>query len=429
MSGKNRCHAMDRKLNFLDLFAGAGGLSEGFIWAGFKPVAHVESDPAACFTLRTRMAYHWLKDHGRTELYADYLNGNISRSEFYGYIPEMVVGSVINAEIGSKTLPVIFQQVDALVGNRSLDLIVGGPPCQAYSIVGRSRDRNRMKGDTRNYLYLYYAEFLKRYKPSYFVFENVTGLLSARDGDGNLHFNAMRDLFLKCGYETEYMTLSAEDYGVLQRRRRIILVGRKGQTTGFYPEPDRWNPGVKVREVFRDLPSIGSGEGGGGPCRVRAYRGMWQIEAGIRNEYLPVTWHQSRPNNEQDLEIYRIVVDLWNKGKTRLDYNSLPERLKTHRHRDSFLDRFKVVASDLPFSHTVVAHIAKDGHYYIHPDIKQNRSITPREAARLQTFPDDYFFESSNGVPGRTPVFRQIGNAVPVLLARKIAEKLQEVWL
>jgi len=420
---------MQSQLIFLDLFAGAGGLSEGFIQAGFEPVAHVESDRAACFTLRTRMAYHWLKASGRTELYADYLNGDISRPEFYEHVPEHLVDSVINAEIGNATLPDIFQKVDALLGNQSLDLIVGGPPCQAYSIVGRSRDRNRMKGDKRNYLYIYYAEFLKRYRPAYFVFENVTGLLSARDENDSLYFTAMRDLFLDCGYETEYMTLSAEDYGVLQSRKRIILVGRRGRATGFYPEPDKWNPEVKVREVFRDLPAIGAGEGVTGPCRVRTYRGTWQIDAGIRNEDLPVTWHQARPNTEQDLEIYRIVVDLWNREKTRLDYNALPEQLKTHSNRDSFLDRFKVVAADLPFSHTVVAHIAKDGHYYIHPDMEQNRSITPREAARLQTFPDDYFFESSSCVPERTPAYRQIGNAVPVLMARKIADKLKEDWL
>jgi DNA (cytosine-5)-methyltransferase 1 len=415
-------------MKFLDLFAGAGGLSEGFIQAGYHPVAHVECDRAACYTLRTRMAYHWLKAIGETEVYAAYLNGDINRLEFYRRVPGHVTGSVINAEIGSATLPAIFRKVDSLLGNRPLDLIVGGPPCQAYSVAGRSRDRNRMKGDMRNYLYIYYAEFLKRYRPSYFVFENVIGVLSAKDTDGSLHFNAMRDLFLECGYETEYMTLSAEDYGVLQSRKRIILVGRRGKATGFYPEPDKWNPGVRVREVFHDLPAIGAGEGVSGPCRVEAYRGKWQVEAGIRNEELPVTWHQSRPNSEQDLEIYRIVVDLWNRERTRLDYNALPDRLKTHRHRDSFLDRFKVVASDLPFSHTVVAHIAKDGHYYIHPDIGQNRSITPREAARLQTFPDDYYFESGNGVPGRTPAFRQIGNAVPVLLARKIAERLKEAW-
>ena len=419
---------MNGSLKFLDLFAGAGGLSEGFIQAGFEPVAHIESNKAACFTLRTRMAYHWLKDRNRIELYAYYLNGNLRRPDFYEQIPERVIRSVINAEIGNETLPYIFRQVDTLLDNCRLDLIVGGPPCQAYSLIGRSRDLNRMKGDVRNYLYHYYAEFLKRYKPLYFVFENVGGLLSARDRNGGLYFDAMRSLFNECGYQTDYRTLSAEDYGVLQKRKRIILVGRRGKTTGFYPEPDKWNPSVSVRDIFCDLPTIAAGEGDPGPCDVSSYSGTYQYDAGIRDNDLPVTWHQARPNTERDLEIYRIAVSRWNKKKSRLAYNMLPERLKTHRHRNSFLDRFKVVASDLPFSHTVVAHIAKDGHYYIHPDIDQNRSITPREAARLQTFPDDYYFESSKDAPRRTPAFLQIGNAVPVLLARKVADKLKETW-
>ncbi|MGM0582793.1 MAG: DNA cytosine methyltransferase [Bacteroidota bacterium] len=419
---------MKRKLNFLDLFTGGGGLSEGFIQTGFKPVAHVESDKAACFTLRTRMAFHWLKDFGNTDIYTDYLKRKINRYELYEKIPDEIIRSVINTEIGPTTLKEIFKKVDQLLGKRKLDLIVGGPPCQAYSIIGRSRDRKRMIGDKRNYLYKYYAEFLKRYKPAYFVFENVTGLLSAKDEDGNLYFSAMRELFKECGYESEYMTLSAEDYGVLQSRKRIILVGRRGRATGFYPEPLKWSPKVNVDEIFCDLPSISAGDGSMGPCCTVPYNGDWQRDAGIRNEDIPVTQHQSRPNNEQDLEIYRIAVKLWNRKKARLDYNALPDRLKTHRHRNSFLDRFKVVASDLPCSHTVVAHIAKDGHYYIHPDVNQNRSITPREAARLQTFPDDYFFESSKSLSARSPAFRQIGNAVPVLLSRKIAEKLKEVW-
>jgi DNA (cytosine-5)-methyltransferase 1 len=417
------------KLTFLDLFAGAGGLSEGFIQSNFEPIAHVELDRAACFTLRTRMAYHWLKANNQEEVYADYLKGTLKRSDFYQKIPTQVIDSVINAEIGLTTLSSIFQKIDSLLGNRKLDLIVGGPPCQAYSVVGRSRDQNRMKGDKRNYLYIYYAEFLKRYRPSYFVFENVIGLLSASDEEGNLYFDAMRSLFLEYGYETEFITLKAEDYGVLQSRKRIILVGRRGKLTSFYPMPDKWNPGVNVEEIFCDLPSLTAGEGNAKACFTKPYHGTWQNEAGIRNNTLPITWHQARPNTEQDLEIYRIAVDLWNKKKSRLDYNVLPDHLKTHRQRESFLDRFKVVASDLPYSHTVVAHIAKDGHYYIHPDINQNRSITPREAARIQTFPDSYYFESGYGPPERTPTFRQIGNAVPVLLARKIADKLKAKWL
>lgn len=416
-------------LTYLDLFAGAGGLSEGFIRAGFEPVAHVESDEAACFTLRTRMAYHWLSTHKRSSTYSDYLNGNLTRDQLYGEIPQSISDSVINAQIGSDTLSSIFRKIDSLLGKRKLDLIIGGPPCQAYSLVGRSRDINRMRGDQRNYLYIYYAEFLKRYQPSYFVFENVIGLLSAKDEHGAQYIDRMRALFYEYGYETEYKVLSARDYGVLQNRKRIILVGRRGHEKGFYPVPETWNPNTVVKEVFDGLPEIGAGEGSHRPCNLTPHLGTWQSEAGINSHDMPVTWHQARPHSHQDLEIYRIAVELWDKSKVRLDYKNLPEYLKSHHNRDSFLDRFKVVASNLQYSHTIVAHIAKDGHYYIHPDIEQNRSITPREAARLQTFPDDFYFENKTGIPSRTAAFRQIGNAVPVLFAERIATKLREKWI
>ena len=424
----HRQQATDSRPTFLDVFSGGGGMSEGFISAGFVPVAHVDSDSAACFTMRTRTSYHWLKSKGHIEPYADYLRGKINRQQFYSHIPDQVQASVINAEICSATLRGVFQRIDKLLKGRRLDLIIGGPPCQAYSIVGRSRDQNGMKGDKRNYLYKYYAKFLKRYKPRYFVFENVIGLLSAMDDNGDLYFDRMRRLFCQCGYETEYKILSASDYGVLQKRRRVVLVGKRGKGTGFFPEPYKWEPEVKVKDAFCGLPSIQSGGGSVRPCRVGSCRGNWQDDAGIRNEDIPVTWHLARSNNEQDLEIYRIAVNLWNQEKARLKYNQLPCRLKTHQNQRSFTDRFKVVASDKSFSHTIVAHIAKDGHYYIHPDIKQNRSITPREAARLQTFPDDYFFESVSSRGGHTLAFRQIGNAVPVLLARKVADRLKELW-
>ena len=198
---------MSNELTYLDLFAGGGGLSEGFIQAGFAPIAHVESDRSACFTLRTRMAYHWLKSRDRLEVYTHYLNGVLARTQFYENVPEYVVKSIIQAEISYETLPGIFQRIDTLLNNRKLDLIVGGPPCQAYSLVGRSRGQGGMKTDHRNYLYLHYAHFLNRYKPSYFVFENVTGLLSAQDRDGKRHFDTMRDLFAGYGYETEYKIL------------------------------------------------------------------------------------------------------------------------------------------------------------------------------------------------------------------------------
>jgi len=419
---------MNKTLRFLDLFAGAGGLSEGFIRAGYSPVAHVEVDPAACYTLKTRMAYHWLKSQGLTDVYSDYLYGRISRSELYEMVPKSLIESVINAEIGEESLPEIFEYIDGLMDGRSLDLIIGGPPCQAYSVVGRSRDKNRMQGDMRNYLYIYYAEFLKKYKPLYFVFENVMGLLSAKSPDDVLYFESMRELFQEAGYETEYKVLLANDYGVLQKRKRIILVGKRGNETGFYPDPEKWDPQVEVSEILQDLPELQAGDGSMLPCRLKEYTGRYLYEAGIRNDEVPFTMHQSRPHRYQDLEIYRIAVRKWNEKQERLHYYDLPERLKTHKNHSEFRDRFKVVAGNMAYSHTVVAHIFKDGHYYIHPDISQNRSLTPREAARLQTFPDDYFFEGISEKPGRTHAYRQIGNAVPVLLSQRIAEKLQEVW-
>lgn len=411
---------------FLDLFAGAGGLSEGFIRAGFTPVAHIEADAAACFTLRTRQAYHWLKKNKNLSIYQDYLNNKISRGEFYASVPRKEIDSVINAFIDKNSLPNIFKKINS-IEDGNIDLIIGGPPCQAYSIIGRAQ--KNMQEDPRNNLYIYYAEFLKKYSPKYFVFENVIGLLTAKNSDGELYFDKIKQLFESIGYDLEYSILSAEEYGVLQNRKRIILVGKRGHSSGnsFYPFPVKSKINANVYDLLKDLPSIKAGEGSPYPIKTSCDYSNWLIEANIKSD-LPVTWHQARPNTMQDLEIYKLVVSAWDKDKRRLKYNEIPEKLRSHKGMSSFLDRFKVVAGDLPISHTIVAHISKDGHHYIHPDISQNRSLTPREAARIQTFPDDYYFESASGKPSRTSAFKQIGNAVPVLLAQKIAEQLLRNW-
>ena len=418
---------MRNRLSFVDLFAGGGGLSEGFIQEGYEPIAHVEADAAACNTLRTRMAYHWLVAAGREGVYANYLAGSIDRNMLYAAVPQQVVRSVINEEIQPDTLRRIYGQIDSLLDGHELDLLIGGPPCQAYSIVGRSRDPKGMVADKRNHLYKCYAKFLEKYRPKRFVFENVLGLLSAKGRDGTRYLDAMRRSFSKLGYETRFLILSAKDYGVLQNRRRVVLVGHRGGSLASYPEPRRWAPDVTVSEAFRGLPPLRAGDGDVAPCRRLPYESTWQVEAGVSG-WLPLTWHQARPHTERDLEIYRIAVTEWNERRSRLRYSTLPPHLKTHRNKTAFMDRFKVVAGDLPFAHTVVAHICKDGHYYIHPDIEQNRSITPREAARLQTFPDDYYFEGVGLRPSRTHAFRQIGNAVPVLLSRGIAARIREDW-
>jgi DNA (cytosine-5)-methyltransferase 1 len=406
-------------LNYIDLFAGAGGLSEGFIRAGFDPIAHVEMNKDACDTLKTRTAFHYLKENNRIEEYYDYLKGKISREEFWNNIPEHLIKSVINSEISAETLPSIFERIDKELGKKKVDLVIGGPPCQAYSVAGRARDPKGMTDDPRNYLYKYYVEFLKRYKPKMFVFENVPGILSANNGGYlELIFEAVRE----AGYDVDKKVLNAKHFGVLQDRKRVIIIGWKKNLKHKYPFFEEKEPQFEIlKDLFSDLPKIKSGQGEWGVTEYVKKTTPYLDLMKIRNGVDFTTQHISRFNNENDLEIYRIAVEKWVNENKRLNYSQLPPRLIKHNNTETFVNRFQVV-NHQGVSHTVVAHICADGHYYIHPDIEQNRSITVREAARIQSFPDDYFFEKS-----RTTAFKQIGNAVPVLMAEGIANKIKEM--
>ena len=174
--------------NFIDLFAGAGGLSEGFIQAGFYPVAHVEMNEHAAKTLETRSAYYYLKSIDKLDFYRQYLSGRITRAEFTQMIPDSVTNTVINETLSNETIPYVFDTIDVIMRTRGIekiDVIVGGPPCQAYSLVGRAQSSHMgtpMRDDPRNYLYKLYAQFLEKYQPRMFVFENVLGIASAQGG-------------------------------------------------------------------------------------------------------------------------------------------------------------------------------------------------------------------------------------------------------
>lgn len=410
---------MENNFNYIDLFAGAGGLSEGFIRAGFTPIAHVEMNKDACDTLKTRTAFHYLKENDRIEEYYEYLKGKISRDEFWTRIPRNLINSVINTEISPETLPTIFEKIDKELGEKKVDLVIGGPPCQAYSIAGRARDPKGMAEDPRNHLYKYYVAFLKRYKPKMFVFENVPGILSANNGIYlELIFEAVRE----AGYEVDKKILNAKHFGVLQDRKRVIIIGWKKSLKLKYPFFEESEVQHEVlKDLFSDLPKIQNGQGNWGIVKYAKETTNYLEETQIRNGINFTTQHIARPNNENDLEIYRIAVDKWVNEKKRLNYAELPERLIKHSNTKSFINRFQVV-NHAGVSHTVVAHICADGHYYIHPDLEQNRSITVREAARIQSFPDDYYFEKC-----RTTAFKQIGNAVPVLMAEGIARKIRNM--
>lgn len=427
---------MKKNYTFIDLFAGAGGLSEGFIRAGFTPIAHIEMDKYACETLKTRAAYHYLKDKNRLDVYKRYLiekkegeNGQL----LWNQVPESIINSVIHATIGPSTIDGIFKIVDSLRGKKKVDLIIGGPPCQAYSVAGRARMGKKVERDPRNELYKYYVHFLRKYEPKMFVFENVLGLFTAKNGEP---FKDLRELVNSIGYEMQAQVQNASEHGVLQKRQRVIIVGwrkdennSRGKRYGYPLLKKERNPYAVLRDLFSDLPLRKAGEGSLTEI-VQYTKAMvempYLIKSAIRNEKFNfTTQHVARPHNANDKEIYCLAIKQWRDKKRQLDYSKLPPHLQTHNNTKSFLDRYSVVEPD-GCCHTVVAHISKDGHYYIfptpNPTIETARSITVREAARLQSFPDDYFFEGSRGA-----AFKQIGNAVPVVLAYKIAKEIKKL--
>lgn len=401
----------------IDLFAGAGGLSEGFTRAGFDVVAHVENDYPASLTLKTRIAYNYHKENGTLNIYKDYLLKKITRAELYETIPADLLDRVINQAIGEEDEERdIFKQIDKILDGESVDIIIGGPPCQAYSLIGRARDPFGMANDKRNFLYQGYLRFLKKYRPKMFLFENVKGIITAQKGEV---FPVIKKGMEELGYHVEHKTLNAKDFGVPQSRERVIIVGWRKEYDLHYPDANMVESSFSVDQVISGLPKLKAG--------MKYKNQLTDVEPsvalrelGIAGELNVITQHVARPHIERDLTIYRKVVDVWNKERRRLLYTELPKELQNHKNKTSFLDRYKVVDS-LETSHTLVAHLSKDGHYFIHPDIKQNRSITVREAARLQTFPDDFYFESS-----RTSAYKQIGNAVPPFMAYKLAEEVRK---
>lgn len=411
--------------NIIDLFSGAGGLTEGFRdKENFNLIAHVEMDKSASKTLKLRDAYYHLKEENNLDLYYNYITGNISSDTFYSEIPDEVTSKIINNTIGEETIYDIFSDIDTLKGGRRIHGVIGGPPCQAYSTIGRSQNSNIKDNDERIYLYKYYIEFLKRYDPDFFVFENVKGLLSFKDLDGQNLLEKIRHEFSNINgtnrYKIEEKVINCADYGVSQTRERLFIFGRRKEHNDepFFDWVERYKETPPtIDRLFQDLPTIKSGQTSNKYSKTQADT---FVQENLRSEDVPLTQNICRPNKANDLAIYQIVAEE-KKKNNNVKYYDLPSHLKTHKNTNSFLDRFKAINGN-GFSHTVVAHIAKDGHYYIHPDVEQNRSITVREAARIQSFPDDFYFEDS-----RTAAFQQIGNAVPPYFSKIISKSILDI--
>lgn len=402
-----------------EIFAGAGGLSEGFFREGFHPVAAVDSDEYACITFKTRIAYWWLKKTRNLDIYREYIKGNIPREELYSNANPPLDNIVMNTVISQESLPSITGKIKKNMkdqGVKRIHVLLGAPPCQPYSSVGKARlSLEKAKLDPRSLLYRNFIEMVKDLKPYFFLFENVPAIQTALGGE---ILEKMEKKLKKLNYTVYPQVLNARDYYVLQNRKRMIMAGWSKELDGEYPYPETKEHDYCVADLFKDLPPLKPGEGKNVMDYYSEPNG-YLTSSGIRDNWDILTHHIARPHNCRDIKIYEKAINMWNESGRRLQYTDLPEHLQTHKNKKSFLDRFKVVVGNKPYSHTMVAHIAKDGHYYIHPDIQQTRSLTVREAARLQSFPDDYYFEGP-----RTARYRQVGNAVPPLLAQGIAQKI-----
>lgn len=395
-----------KKYTFIDLFSGCGGLSEGFYRMGFTALAHVEINHWACETLRKRMAY--------------YEYSNIER--------EVIEKDITSADI--------LTDIDNAVAGRSVDVIIGGPPCQAYSTAGRVRDAKGMASDPRNFLFESYVKILEHFRPKFFVFENVTGLLSARVNGKPIMPSIMSALgnSYKLINDPNILVHNTADYGVPQIRKRVIIMGvRKDITTKEAMDlyngvvKTHWNPEtdtierkglkkfVSVREAIGDLPPVEPGEDASTnsydyPCNNAFLKRIGK--AGI----YPLMDHIARKHNALDRERFAIMINNhWSFGQLRKE---MPQY--EHEHARVFDNSYVVQWWDLP-SKTILAHIHKDGFQFIHPDGNQARSFTVREAARIQSFPDDFEFAGSRGEK-----YKQIGNAVPPLFAEALAKSIKK---
>ena len=484
----------------IDLFAGPGGLGEGFSSLRsttgeqlFKIALSVEGDEFAHRTLELRAFYRQFEDGKRPKAYYDYVRGPNPKDRTALFTEFKDQADAARAEASQFTMSLdkaeeLKSMAVKALGNPDRPwVLIGGPPCQAYSLAGRSRRAHdeTFADDKKHTLYENYLRVIEDLKPAVFVMENVKGILSAKLGEQSTIERVLSDLRAAgSGYQVHSFVRStddpaalvptdfiikAEQYGIPQARHRVILLGVRSDLDQRPGQIQPFERSVPVRDVIGNLPALRSRVSKRHNTGIRD-ENEWidAVDAAIpliddravaevaskaaasarssaarfgasffRGAFAPkvhawwykrdaalngVTNHNSRAHMASDLQRYLFCAAFAKIEKRSPVLSEFPEALlPAHANVAAgtllahFADRFRVQIAGRP-STTITSHIAKDGHYYIHYDPSQCRSLSVREAARLQTFPDDYFFEGN-----RTQQYHQVGNAVPPLLARQLA--------
>ena len=363
------------KINVIDLFAGCGGLTDGFLQTGkYNTLAAVDWEFPTVQTLKKRLSTKWNYDLDRDNI----IHFDIQRTD------ELINGFA-DSKYGKS------EGIDKIVGDKNVDLIVGGPPCQAYSMAGRVRDENGMQDDYRNFLFESYVKMVSHFQPKAFVFENVEGILSAKPGGISI-VKRVRQAFEEIGYEiTENLRSNAlfdtSYYNVPQKRKRVIIFGVQKnenstkQVRRFYSlmkEKASSEP-LNSKIAFENLPKIY-------PSKLNSKHSHTVKLNGVT---LPKN-HEPRKHSLRDIEIFKLLTEDILSGREKYTSSkALIQLYKEKTGKDSKFHKYHVIREDKP-SNTIPAHLYKDGLRHIHPDPNQARSITVREAARIQTFDDDF---------------------------------------
>jgi DNA (cytosine-5)-methyltransferase 1 len=371
--------ADSRVPKIIDLFCGAGGMSEGFVNAGFAVAAAFDHDLQACSTF----------------------------------------GANIPAKVLCKDISEIKEPAAMLEGLElsGIDAIIGGPPCQGFSVVGRARIRSLEESEqvrllARNELYQHFFRFVEAFQPSIFVMENVPALENFEAG---AYLEAIRRESDRLGYVLESETIDAVDHGVPQTRRRLIIVGSRIGRLFRWPRTIHEQDKVSLINAIGDLPAVMPPSlkeclPYPGNLTLTPYQQL--MRSRVRPDDKKVIYdHIVRPVRQDDIEIFTHMKP----GDRYIDIDPQYRRYNSA----SFEDKYYMLKPDAP-GVTITAHLAKDGYRYIHWDTAQHRTISVREAARIQSFGDHFRFAGS-----RSSRFRQIGNAVPPLMAEKIAEQVR----